>query len=103
MIKEKRLAKIKAHIDLGCGVHALAKGKTSAFIVKTGVKDLWISMTADEALSFIDKRVASLHSKTEIARHRSAEVKAHISTVIPSQFVEALHAIEASQKEAQQE
>jgi prefoldin subunit 5 len=80
-VKDKHLAHLKSHIDIGCGVHALAKGRTDHFIVKTGVKDLWVSLTPDEALPFIANRLSTLHRQIREAREEVAKVRAHISTV----------------------
>lgn len=98
-LRDALLAKqtpMHALVDLGCGFFVEAKSNAQTVIVKTGVPDLMVELTTPEALDYIAKREGLLREQVARLTDTANEIRAHIHTVRPRQFVEALEVIKNS-------
>ena len=77
-------------VDLGCGVYAQAKCDTSRVVVQTGVPGLLLELTPEETQVYIAQRLPLLQERVEQLTSQASEVRAHIHTVLPRQFLDAL-------------
>nr|XP_011427760.2 protein UXT homolog [Crassostrea gigas] len=73
---------LKTKVDLGCNFYVQANVPDASMIyVKVGF-GFFLEMTHDEALAFIEKKVAMINSKIEVLTKDAAKIKAHIKLVL---------------------
>lgn len=72
----------KTRVDLGCNFYVQANVTDTKFIfVKAGL-DIFVQLTLEEAVTFIDKKVAFLDKKIDKTLKVSAEINAHIQLIL---------------------
>lgn len=81
-IAELPKGELRTQVDLGCNFYVQAKVNDVKHVFVHVGFGFFVEFTLDEALPFIDKKVAQLRKRAEALGKESAEIKSHIRLVI---------------------
>ena len=81
-VAELPKGELRTQVDLGCNFYVQAKVSDVKHVFVHVGFGFFVEFTLDEALAFIEKKVAQLRERGEMLCKESAEIKSHIRLVI---------------------
>eukprot|EP00347_Sterkiella_histriomuscorum_P008070 403346490 len=82
MIKEQKLKKYEARVDVGCNFFVQAEVEDLQKIMVKVSKDFFVELNQEETLAYIAKKEKFFNKKIDALSDKAAQIKAHIAFVI---------------------